>query len=133
MAEILAECEDERLRDPRRAVELARKAVEAAGKDPGYDDWRALALARYRAGDWAAAAAAAENASRVRRDAPQAWLILALSHARRGDPEQARPWYEKAARSLDQHPGFPTTRCLRAEAAELLGPPARRNGPPPKD
>jgi tetratricopeptide (TPR) repeat protein len=117
-AKILVECDDARLQDPRRALELASKAVELGGHVAG--EWVMVSLCHYRLGDWAGAIAAAEKA----KNNPQVWLILALAHARLGHPEQARQWYEKAVRWLDEpHQGYPYpyTNRLRAEAAAMLG------------
>jgi serine/threonine protein kinase/tetratricopeptide (TPR) repeat protein len=140
MAEILAGCWDERLSDPRRAVELARKALNPARPDASDGVvsvfWWTLGLAHYRAGDWADAITAAEKAEpwlagnfRLGN-----WLVLALAHARLGEFDKARPWYEKAVGWLDRtRSQDPLLRRLRAEADELLGPKAApKDGPPPR-
>src|SRR5439155_5853056 len=59
LAWLLATCPDEKLRDPARAVELARKAVQLAPKVGNY--WNTLGVAHYRAGDWKAAIAALDK------------------------------------------------------------------------
>jgi Flp pilus assembly protein TadD len=133
LARLLTDCDDDRLRDPRRAVEAARKVLELAGTQVHYGDFVFLALALYRAGDYPAAAATAERAiASWDAPSPKAWLTIALSHARRGDREAARPWYERAARHLDENPpGYPSTVRLRHEAAKLLGIPVLPKGAPP--
>src|SRR5262249_47445153 len=60
LAWVLATCPDTKLRDPDRAVELARKAVQLAPKVGMY--WNTLGVAHYRAGDWKAAVAALDKA-----------------------------------------------------------------------
>jgi len=115
--------DDDRLRDPPRAVEVARRIIELTGEKATYADLVGLARAHYRAGDWEAAAIAADKALRAKSNGhPQAQVLMALSHARRGDLAAARTWYDHAARWMDYHPpGHPDTRGLRAEAAALLG------------
>src|SRR5205823_4924427 len=104
-------------------------ALADDGKNPFVGVAReTLALAEYQAGDWAAAVAAAEKAYVVIDIAAEDFLVLALARARRGERGQARPYYEKAARWLDDHPTKDPVLCgLRAEADDLLGPPV---GPP---
>jgi serine/threonine protein kinase/Flp pilus assembly protein TadD len=121
-AKILVECDDARLQDPRRALELASKAVELGGRGAG--EWGTVSLCHYRLGDWAGAIAAAEKALAKNKGDAQAGLILALAHVRLGHLEQARQWYEKVVRWLDEpHWGYPYpyTNRLRAEAAAMLG------------
>src|SRR5262249_23968031 len=50
LAWLLATSPDEKVRDVRRAVELARRAVEQAPTQATF--WNSLGVARYRAGDW---------------------------------------------------------------------------------
>src|SRR5207237_6850828 len=52
LAYFLATYPDPKIRDQRRAVDLARKAVELAPKAGGY--WNTLGIAYYRAGEWQA-------------------------------------------------------------------------------
>jgi hypothetical protein len=50
------------------------------------------------------------------------WLYLALAHAKLGRPDEARRWYDRAARWMDTAPPRDAAlRLLRAEAAGLLG------------
>ena len=54
------------------------------------------------------------------------WLIRALALIRKGEIDQARPWYDKAVASIEAQRKNrveiePTIETLRAEAAVLLG------------
>jgi serine/threonine protein kinase/tetratricopeptide (TPR) repeat protein len=60
---LLSDCPDVRLRQPRRAVELARRAVEAS--DQRADSWRALGIAQYRLQAWQEALTALEKAAEI--------------------------------------------------------------------
>src|SRR5262249_20928000 len=53
LAWLLATCPDSKLRDPKRAVELAQETVTSAPKEGNH--WNTLGVALYRAGDWKAA------------------------------------------------------------------------------
>jgi tetratricopeptide (TPR) repeat protein len=132
MAWYLAAFTDERIHDPRRAVELAWKAIRIAPEM--WWSWDVLGLAYYRAGDWAAAIAAEDKVLLLRPGGieksgamaqasfGQAWLVLALAYGRRGERDQAREWYDKASRWLRHYRiPDPHLRGLQAEAAALLG------------
>jgi tetratricopeptide (TPR) repeat protein len=54
VAWMLAACPDAKLRDPKRAVELAEKAVKTEPRRGAF--WTTLAVARYQSGDWKGAA-----------------------------------------------------------------------------
>src|SRR5262249_17801277 len=95
LAWLLATCQDLKFRDPKRAVALARKAVEGAPKEGGY--WNTLGVAHYRAGDWMAATAALERSMQL-RDGGDAFdrFFLAMARWRLGKKEEARTWYDRA-------------------------------------
>jgi Flp pilus assembly protein TadD len=63
LAWLLATCPDLKLRDAKRAVELAKKAVELTPKEGNY--WNTLGVAQYRASNWKDAIAALEEIQRV--------------------------------------------------------------------
>jgi serine/threonine protein kinase/Flp pilus assembly protein TadD len=120
LAWLLANCPARPLRDPDRAVSLAKEAVELAPK--GGDCWRTLGLAHYRAGNWQAAIAALKRAMEIRSGGDSTeWFILAMAHWQLGDKEQGRAWYGRAVRWMEQHqPRDEKLRRWRAEAAALL-------------
>ncbi len=126
LARILATCPDARLRDPKRAVELAKDAVELAPRSAR--SWQALGLARYRTGAWKDSIAALEKSIELREDVREdagnsfQLFFLAMAHWQVGNKEQARKWYDRAAEWADKNrPADGQLRRFRAEAAELLG------------
>jgi tetratricopeptide (TPR) repeat protein len=127
LAWLLATCPDVKLRDPSRAVELARKAVQLAPQEANH--WTTLGTAHYRAGDWKAAVAALDK-SRELDKAPAAltWLFLAMTHRKLGHDGEARQAYDKALRWLEQNketlaqhkPQLEALRRIQSEAEAVL-------------
>jgi serine/threonine-protein kinase len=136
----LANCPEVRFRDPRRALRLAEEVH--ADQARLAQTWnprrqletcrRFLGIARYRAGNPAAAVAALTQAIDTRqRGSSQDFFFLAMARWQQGDREQARACYERAVRQRQaQVPGDLALRRLHAEAAALLGevPPAGSPG-----
>jgi tetratricopeptide (TPR) repeat protein len=128
VAWLLTTCPDARLRAPDRAHAMANKAVALAPKDGNC--WLALAWANYRTGNWQQALEAADKALLLRNGGDCGeWFLLAMVHARLGNHEKARQWYDQANRLMvtRHHDDWPH---FRAEAAALLGipvPPAPKN------
>ena len=121
LAWLLATCPIADVRDPGRAVELAKAAVDLAPNTVNY--WNTLGAAHYRAGDWLAAVAALDKAAGLRRrpDSDDGFF-MAMSHWRLGDKEQARRSYDQAIAALPpDRLADEERRRFRAEAAELLG------------
>jgi tetratricopeptide (TPR) repeat protein len=98
----LATAEDERCRDPARAVVLARKATaQAPGMAAG---WNTLGVALYRAGAWDEAIQGLTRSMELTRgDSPTDWLFLAMAHWQKGDRAEARTWYRRAVEWLDRN------------------------------
>ena len=149
LAWILATSPDDKLRDPQRAVELAREAVAAQPKSAAY--WKTLGWAQFRAGNWPAAVTALEKVKELGSAGDSLeWFPLAMAHWRLGNKpaarkyyDQAVQWMEKDARKNDQlrrdkvatyrdkHAAYGQTlgpdlknvdlRHLRAEAEQVLG------------
>jgi tetratricopeptide (TPR) repeat protein len=118
----LATTADPEERNPAKAVELAKKAVELAPTQGTY--WNTLGVAQYRTGDWKAALEALENSMRLLPGKQESFnmFFLAMAHWRLGEKDKAREWYDKAVAWMDKNQ--PTNEELlrfRAEAAELLG------------
>jgi tetratricopeptide (TPR) repeat protein len=123
LAWVLATASDSKLRDPPRALELAKKAALQT-KEP--DRWGTLGTARYRSGDWQGAIADLEKAIGLR--APEVPInaaegfFLAMAHWQRGDKDRARQWFARSVKWMDN--GLTENAELkrfRAEAIELLG------------
>jgi Flp pilus assembly protein TadD len=121
LAWILATCPDAKFRDPGRAVEQAKKAVELAPK--GGNNWNTLGVALYRHGDLPGAIDALGKSMELGDGGTSFdWFFLAMAHWQLGDKPQARSWYEKAVGWMEK--SQPTAEELirfRAEAAALLG------------
>jgi hypothetical protein len=49
------------------------------------------------------------------------WFFLAMAHARMGDKQEARKWFDRAVAWMEKNrPGDDELRRFRAEAEELL-------------
>jgi tetratricopeptide (TPR) repeat protein len=137
LAELLATASDVSLRDPPRALELAKKAVDAT-QDPTNPSRgthvEALAtrgIAHYRTGDWNGAAADLEKAIGLRTpDLAQNsaanntcnGFYLAMAYWQLGDKERARQWFARSVKWMEEGKvDFAVVKRSRAEAAALLG------------
>jgi tetratricopeptide (TPR) repeat protein len=120
LAWVLAVCPDPKVRDPARAVEHARKAVELGPSVASY--WGNLGMAHYRAGHWQQAVAALDKADEL-------WMggkvpirfVLAMAHWKAGNKEKARSIFQEATRRMDAQ-GVPSeqVRRFQAEAEKVL-------------
>jgi eukaryotic-like serine/threonine-protein kinase len=122
LAGLLATCPDAKLRDPKRAVALAKEAVELAPRSAW--SWQVLGWVRYRTGAWKDSIAALEKSIELREDGGDSfqWFFLAMAHWQVGNKEQARKWYDRAVDWADRiRPADAQLLHFRAEAAELLG------------
>jgi Flp pilus assembly protein TadD len=133
LAWMLAMASDVKVRDPKRALELAKKLVQATPKEAGR--WNTLGVASYRAGDYKNAIVALEKAEELApgRCLGHNALVLAMAHWQLGQREQARTWYDRAVGWMEKNPSSdPDLLQLRTEAARLLGlptdPAPRNNG-----
>jgi serine/threonine protein kinase/Tfp pilus assembly protein PilF len=121
LAWLLATCAEPQYRNPVRAVELAKKAVELSQTEPGY--WNTLGVAHYRAGNWKESIAALEKSERL---APGRYLafndfFLSMAHWQLGHKQQARKEYEQALEWMEKkEPKNEELRRFRAEAEGLL-------------
>jgi tetratricopeptide (TPR) repeat protein len=121
LARMLAQGPDHRLRVPAQAVEWAKKAVKREPKFGPY--WSSLGLAFCRAGDWRSCVESISKAIELRNGGEAVdWLIFAMAHWREGDKDQARRWYDKGVKWMDENdPKNCDLGRLRDEAAGLLG------------
>jgi serine/threonine protein kinase/tetratricopeptide (TPR) repeat protein len=129
---LLATCADPALRDPARAVALAKAAVAQDQHNDGYR--LTLAVALYRSGDWKSSVAALEAAGKLTRaGATSKGFIRAMALWHLGNKLDARKHYDEAVALLETHASQAGVLVrLRTEAAELLGitePPRKRDGP----
>jgi tetratricopeptide (TPR) repeat protein len=120
LAWILATCPDRMLRDARKAVELAKKAVVLAPKEGTH--WNTLGAAHYRAGEWEPAITALQKSMELRNGGDSLeWFFLATAHWQLGQKEEARKWYDKAVAWMEKNqPKDEQLGRFRAEAASLL-------------
>jgi tetratricopeptide (TPR) repeat protein len=113
---------DPQKRDPARATELAREALEIAPKVA--DGWNTLGVAQYRAGNWKDAVSSLEKYRQLRTSDAE-WtnpFFLAMAHRQLGNQEEARRWYDTGVAWMERI--APTSESLmraRREAADLLG------------
>ena len=121
LARLLVSSDDSQVADPKRAVQLAERAVALAPKD--VDAWDSLGLARYRVGDWVAALQAIDSAVPLHPGGCGLDdFVAAMAHARLGHRDQARRAYDRGvARTAESKSGDQELSRLRAEAAALLG------------
>jgi WD40 repeat protein/serine/threonine protein kinase/tetratricopeptide (TPR) repeat protein len=123
---LLATCTDETIRDPGRAVELARIAVDRRPEQGS--SWNTLGVAHYRAGNWKAAIEALTQSMELRNGGDSFdWFVQAMAHWQLGDKPQARSWFDRAVPWMEKNQ--PTSEELvrfRAEAAVLLGVKAKK-------
>src|SRR5262249_25999555 len=94
-ADLLTHAKTPGVHDPRRAVELAERAVKLAPETEMI--WATLGCARYRCGQYALAAdALARSVKSPGGDVkPDTALMLAMCHWKLGDREKARELYRK--------------------------------------
>jgi eukaryotic-like serine/threonine-protein kinase len=121
LARLLASRDDVPLLESTRAVELAERAVARAATESGY--WNTLGLARYRAGNWKAAADALEHSSHLRAGGnAYDWLPLAMARWQLGEHGEAKHDYDRAVEWIDKYaPLDQDLSRFRAEAARVLG------------
>jgi tetratricopeptide (TPR) repeat protein len=118
LAWLLATCPAPDCRNPAEAVALARRTVERV--QHGGDYWNTLGVALYRTGDAAGAVRALVKSHELFGERELAFngYFLALAHARLGNREEARRWYERSVRWQEEHRPADEELCrFRAEAA----------------
>jgi eukaryotic-like serine/threonine-protein kinase len=120
MAWHLATCPNAKFRDPRRAVQLAKKAVELAPNKGMYCN--TLGAAHYRASDWQAAVNTLNKSMELRNGGDSYdWFFLAMAHWQLSNKDEARKLYDRAVQWMDENDAKnEELRRFRAEAAELL-------------
>jgi tetratricopeptide (TPR) repeat protein len=123
LAWLLSTCPEIELREPKRAVEYARRAVELAPQTGNY--WNTLGVAYYRNGDWTRAEDALhQSIERGDHGGSFDWFFLALIDHKRGRDNEARAWYDQAVTWARQHAPNRELHRFQVEAADALRLPA---------
>jgi tetratricopeptide (TPR) repeat protein len=119
LAWTLVTCPEKELRNLRRGLELAKRAVEFAKERASC--WNTLGVALYRTGDWNGAIAALEKSIALQGFSGYDGFFLAMARAPLGQPDNARNEYDRALRWMKKVKSKDDElRRFRAEAAELL-------------
>jgi tetratricopeptide (TPR) repeat protein len=119
LVRLLTHSRDPKLRNPTRAVDLAKELAEANPGDGSV--WLSLGMAHYRASNWKSAIDALSVELRKRADA-FGWLYLAMAHWQLGEKDKARRRYDHVVDWMTKtKPANEDLTRLRNEAAELLG------------
>jgi serine/threonine protein kinase/Flp pilus assembly protein TadD len=121
LAWYLATTSDVKFRNPKEAVELARRAVELDPDPKNWNNWNTLMVAAYRAGLWEEALSACEESIRRKdKGSARCWngLGMAMIRWQLGEKEEARKAYDRVAEESEKYSWL---REFRQEAAETLG------------
>jgi eukaryotic-like serine/threonine-protein kinase len=122
LGSILANGAEVKLRDPRRALQHAREAVELESQSP--ISWQVLGWAYYRTGAWKDSIQALEKSIELQSNSGDAgqWFFLAMAHWQLDEKDKARKFYDQGVQWMEKNkPEDEELRRFRAEAAELLG------------
>jgi len=120
LAWVLATCPAVQFRDPVRAVELARKALQRVPSSASY--WELLGIAQYRLGEFSAAISALTKADELGGgEQVVGWLFLAMARWQSGDQQAARELLSRANAWIAKYRSTDSelTR-FHAEAIELI-------------
>jgi tetratricopeptide (TPR) repeat protein len=121
LARLLVRAPYARLRDPRRAIKLAKQGL---GEYPARPDfWTTLGIGQYQNGSWKDAAASFEKSVELSKGGDtETWYYLAMTYAKLGDRSKAEEWHRRAAASMrDEHKSKDKDLLrLQAEAAEVM-------------
>jgi hypothetical protein len=124
----LATSPDATLRNPKHAVELARRAVDLTPHDG--NSWNTLGVAYYRAESWKEAIEALQKSTKLQQGGTAFdFFFLAMAHHKLGNGQEARrcydqalAWIEKNCTGLDRSPTqAQELRRFRTEAEDVLG------------
>ncbi|HLN29736.1 MAG TPA: protein kinase [Gemmataceae bacterium] len=116
---LLASCPICTLRDPQRAVRLAKEVADHYPTH-GYK-WNALGVAHYRMGQYALAVTALSKSVELGEPDEADWFFLAMSNWKLGHKEDAHKYWEKAVQWMEEKDAFTDEQMLfREEAAALM-------------
>jgi len=121
LACLLSTCPEVSVRDPVRAVGLAKEAVKHAPMSG--TTWITLGVAHYREGKWKEALAALTRGLELQRgNSAPAGFFLAMTQKKLGNKEEARKMYDQAVQWMEKNQARNEELIrFRKEAAELLG------------
>jgi hypothetical protein len=107
-------------RDVSRAVQIAEQAVGLEPEGAAY--WNTLGIAYFRVGDWKAAIRALERSMELSAGGTSFdYFFLAMACWKRGDKEEARHWYSRANKWMEEHnPDHGELLHFRREAKALV-------------
>jgi eukaryotic-like serine/threonine-protein kinase len=136
---------DPKLRDPAKALDMAKNVVDlsvkqaddrdAIGRDRLGNYWNTLGVAHFRAGNVKEALAALEKSLEIAeggecrakgeddRYVCEDWLFLAMANCKLERKDEARKWYDRAVRWMEKKKPAKELEVhgFRSEAAALLG------------
>jgi serine/threonine protein kinase/WD40 repeat protein len=121
LAWLLATCPELKLRDPKRAVMLATKAVELTPTEGNH--WNTLGVSQYRSGEWKTAAASLEKSNELLKGSELSFnaYFLAMAHWQLGNKDEARKWNHRAVEWMKKHkPNDEELGRFKIEAEKLL-------------
>src|SRR5262249_4144295 len=107
LAWLLATCPDAKVRDPARAIEVAKQAVDQAwakvDREAVGRAEKTLGVAYFRAGDWKNALELLDRARvKIPVDNQVIGFLKAMTYWHLGDHKNARQLFDMAARGMDQ-------------------------------
>ncbi len=133
LAWLSATAADPALRDPKKALACARKAVELEPKNGEFRN--TLGAAYYCNGEWREAVSELDQTLKLRPDGfnGTSYFFLAMAHWQLGEKDQARAWYEKGVQQAEKNApnDSATLQRVRAEAASVIG--VEASGPKDKN
>jgi serine/threonine protein kinase/Flp pilus assembly protein TadD len=119
LALVLASASDLSLRDPARALALAKQAACQMPKNPAVQ--ATLGQAYYRNGDFKAARETLEKSCELAGGTfGPAAFFLAMTEWKTNNPESAQKWFERATEHVKRQRPTREMNLMRAEAAALL-------------
>jgi tetratricopeptide (TPR) repeat protein len=120
LAWALASAPDDPWFDPKRALGLARKAVE---RSPHIgESWNTLGVAAFRLRDWKTAADSFRKSNNINGGTGIDCFFLAMTRWHEGKQDEARQWFDQAVAWIQRTKSVdPEVGRFHIEAAALLG------------
>jgi len=121
LAWLLATCPCPEVREPARAVDLAKTAAGHFPKSGAV--WNTLGVAQLRAGDPHAALETLKKAMAMKKGGDSFdWFFIAMANSELGQTKEARTWYDRAVEwRLKESPQNLELRLFHDQAAKKLG------------